>query len=93
MSDYSDEDFEASGTNTSNNFAGSGFNAKPPVAANRGAIGLGKPTAQPTAPFRAKADTFKLEDDDDDDGYAPGGQGQNSGDDYEEDDFDEEEEE
>ena len=91
MSDYSDEDFEASGTGTSNNFNNSNFNGKPPIG-NRGAYGIGKPTGQPQAPFRAKPDTFKLEEDDND-GYAPNGVTSGDNDDYEDDDFDEEEEE
>ena len=86
MSDYSDEDFEMSGTNTVNT-----YNSKAVGKAPVGRGIAGKP-AQP--PFRGatKASDFKLADDDDD-GYAPVGQGVTSGDDYEEDDFDEEEEE
>lgn len=93
MSDYSDEDFEMSGSGTQGKFNYKPpTGAKPPVAASRPLAGAAKP-----APFKAGGNNdFKLADDDDeeDDGYAPGGQGPTSnGDDYEDDDFDEEEEE
>ena len=91
MSDYSDEDFEMSGSGTVGTFdrkqvAGLG--------AGRGAkVATGG--AKNVSPFQAKkgkADDFKLDDDDDDGGYGGGGVGPTS-EDYEDDDFDDEEEE
>ena len=91
MSDYSDEDFEMSGSGTAGK-----FDYKPPAAAAKPAA-VGRPlnNASAAAPLNSGAGAFQLEDDDDeDDGYAPGGQEPTSnGDEYEDDDFDEEEEE
>ena len=100
MSDYSDEDFEMSGSGTVGK-----FDIKPPKGAagnsNKPTFGArplqnSKPPVAATKPL-GTAGGFKLEaDDDEDDGYAPGGQVDNptsNGDEYEDDDFDEEEEE
>ncbi len=88
MSDYSDEDFEMSGSGTHaaafNNPKTINSGVAQPVAAKKG------------SPFQQKSKApggFTLANDSDDDGYAPGGQGVTSGDNYDEDDFDEEEEE
>ena len=90
MSDYSDEDFEMSGSGTAGK-----FDYKPPAAVKPAAIGRPLNNASAAAPLKSGVDDFKLDDDDDeDDGYAPGGQDPTSnGDEYEDDDFDEEEEE
>ena len=67
MSDYSDEDFEMSGSGTVGN-----FNAQAPTKPSA----LNKAVAPAkNVPFNAasKANNFSLADDDDDDGYAPGG--------------------
>ena len=99
MSDYSDEDFEMSGSGTVGT-----FNSKKDVPSVR-ASNLNNPsnlrgksnaspfTSKPVAPAKSNNRGFTLADDDDDDGNAPKGQGVNSGDDYEDDDFDQDEEE
>jgi hypothetical protein len=88
MSDYSDEDFEMSGSGT----AAAAFHN--PKTINAGAAKITAP--KKGSPFQQKSKApggFSLENDSDDDGYAPAGQGVTSGDNYDEDDFDEEEEE
>ena len=98
MSDYSDEDFEMSGSGTVGKFdikppTGAAGNSKPALGA-RPLLNNSKPPAAATKPLGTGG--FKLEaDDDEDDGYAPGGVDNptSNGDEYEDDDFDEEEEE
>ena len=97
MSDYSDEDFEMSGSATAGKFdikpPTGAAGTKPLAAASRPLIGSKPPVAKSGSGMGG----FKLEaDDDEDDGYAPGGQLEeptSNGDEYEDDDFDEEEEE
>lgn len=90
MSDYSDDDFEMSGSGNVGTFdAKQGRVVAPPPAK---AIGGRKPQS----PFRSgkeKAGGFKLANDDDDEYGGYGGGPTSGGDEYEEDDFDEEEEE
>ena len=89
MSDYSDEDFEMSGSGNAGLFGN-------PKKVNAAGPALGK-GAKKGSPFQQKKKAtggFQLAGDSDDDGYAPAGQGPTSNnDEYEDDDFDEEEEE
>lgn len=88
MSDYSDDDFEMSGSGTAGAFKAS-------IPTRPGQI----QAREPKSPFRAggkdkaPAGAFKLADDDDDEIGGYGGGPTSGGDEYEEDDFDEEEEE
>ena len=94
MSDYSDEDFEMSGSGTAAQFDYKPPASKPAQPETKPAAGLrGKANASPFQANNNRA-KFSLDEDSDgdlNDGYAPGGQVSGSGD-YEED-FDEDEEE